>query len=120
MPNLLLAPQQQILEVSPYFNYRILVGTECPISPSSCRNSFVYVMVDAFTHYVVLHPSPRNDATNALCILFDHGIVKFGIPDILATDNGIEYFTVEFTLLCLHTMYNSNHLRDIHHGQTDW
>ena len=35
-------------------------------------NSYVYVIVDAFTQYVVLHPSPKNDATNALTVLFDH------------------------------------------------
>ena len=88
MPNLLTAPQQPFLEVSPYFNYRISMNTRGPISPSSDGNSFVYVIVDAITHYVVLPPSPKNDATNALTVLFDRWIVEFGIPDILVTDNG--------------------------------
>ena len=48
-------------------------------------------IVDAFIQYVVLHPSPKNDATHELTILFDHWIVKFGIPDILLTDNRIEW-----------------------------
>ena len=39
-------------------------------------------------------------ATNALTVFFDHGIVKFGIPDILVTDNGIEYINREFTHFC--------------------
>ena len=60
------------------------------ISLSSGGNSYVYVIVDAFTHYVVLHPSPKNDATHALIVLFDHWIVKYGILDILLTDNGNE------------------------------
>ena len=96
MPNLLMAPQQPFLEVSPYFNHRISVDTNGPISPSSDGNSYVYVIVDAFTHYVVLHPSPKKDATDALSVLFDHWIVKFDIPDIIVPDNGKEYFNREF------------------------
>ena len=100
MPNLLMAPQQPFLEVSPNFNHRISMDTKGPVSPVSDGNSHVYVIVDAFTHYVVLHPSPKNDATNALTILFDQWIVKFGIPDISVTDNGIEYINGAFTHFC--------------------
>ena len=64
------------------------------------ENSSVYVIVDAFTHYVVLHASPKNDATNALTVLFDHWIVKFGFPVFLVTDNGNEYINGEFTHFC--------------------
>ena len=82
MPNLLMAPQKS------------------PISPSSDGISYVYVIVDAFTHFVVLHPSPKNDAINALTVLFEHWIVKCGIPDIFVTDNGNEYINAEFTHFC--------------------
>ena len=58
------------------------MDTNGPISPSSDGNSYVYVIVDAITNYVVLHPLPKNYATNALTVLFDHWIVKFNIPDI--------------------------------------
>ena len=85
MPNLLMAPQQPFLEVSTYFNHRISMDTKGPISPSSDGNSYIYVIVDALTRYVVLHPSPKNDANKALTKLFDHWIVTFGIPDILVT-----------------------------------
>ena len=71
MPNLLMTPQQSFLEVSPYFNQRISMYTKGPTSPSSDGNFYVYVIVDVFTHYVVLHPSLKNDAINALTVLFD-------------------------------------------------
>ena len=102
MPNLLMVRQQPFLEVSPYFNHRISMDTKGPISPSSDGNgnSYVYVIVDAFTHHVVLQPSTTNDATHALTVLFDHWLVKFGIPDILVTDNGNEYISGEFTHFC--------------------
>ena len=56
--------------------------------------------MDAFLQYVVLHPSPKSDATNALTVLFNHWIVKFGIPDNLVTDNGNEYINGKFTHFC--------------------
>ena len=76
------------------------MDTEGPISPSFDQNSDVYVIVGTFTHYVAFDPSPKNDATNALTVLFDHWIVKFGIPDILKADNGNEYIYGEITLFC--------------------
>ena len=42
----------------------------------------------------------KNDAKIALTVLFDHWIVKFGIPDILVTDNGKEYTNGEFPHFC--------------------
>ena len=80
------------------------MDTKGPISPSSDGNSYVYVIAEAFKDYVVLHPSPKNYATNALTVLIDHWIVKFGIPDILVTDNGNEYINGEFTHF--HRTYN--------------
>ena len=74
--------------------------TKCPISPSSDGNFYVYVIVDAFTRYILLHPSPRNDAANAFSKLFDHWSVKFGVTDILVTDNGNEYINGEFAHFC--------------------
>ena len=97
MPNLMVDPQQPIFEVSPYFNHRISMDT---ISRTSDGNYNVYVIVDAFTHYVVLHPSHKNDAANALNILFDHWIVNFRKTDIRVTDNGNEYIKVEFAQFC--------------------
>ena len=91
MPSLLMALQQPFLEVSPYFNHPMSMDTKSPISSSSDGNCYVYVIVDAFTNHVVLHPSPKNDAINLLNVLFDHCIVKFGIPGSLVTVNGNEY-----------------------------
>ena len=104
MPKLLMTPQQPFLEVSPYFNHRISMDTKSPISPSSDGNPYVFVIVDAFTHYVVHHPSHKNDATHALTVFFDHWIVQFGIPDNLVTVFGNEYINGEFAHFC--SMYN--------------
>ena len=39
-----------------YFNHRFPFDTKGPISPCSEGNSFILVIVDAFTHYVALNP----------------------------------------------------------------
>ena len=95
-----MAPLLPFLDFSPYFNHRISMDTKGPNSPSSDGNSYVYVIVDAFTHFVVLHPSPKNDANNALNVLFDLWKTKFGIPVILVTDNGNECINGEFAHFC--------------------
>ena len=100
MPNFLISTQQPFLEVSPYFNHGITMDTKGPISPPSDGNSYIYVIVEAFTHYVVLYPSPKNDAANAFTVLFDHWIVRLGRPDILVTDNGNEFINGEFAHFC--------------------
>ena len=70
MPNLLMALQQPFLEVSPYFNHRFSMETKGPISPSLNGHFYVYVIVDAFTHYVVLYPSPKKmPQMHSLCYL---------------------------------------------------
>ena len=95
MPNLLLAPQQPFLEVPPYFSHRISMDTKGPISPFSDGNSYVYDIVYAFTHYVVLYLSP-NKMQLMHSVLFDHWIVNFGINNFFETDNGNEYINGEF------------------------
>ena len=120
MPNLLVAPQQQpFLKASPYFDHRIPMDTVVLISPSSDGNSYIYVIVDAFTQYVVLYPSTINDAAIALIVLFDHWIVKFEKPVIFNGDNGIERISGELTHFGVHIMYKLNQAHRMCHGQMD-
>ena len=65
---------QSFAIIQPLYFYR----PECPISPTPDGNSYVGVIDDAFTHYINLRPSPKNDAANALkVLLFDNWIVIF-------------------------------------------
>ena len=51
-----LAQKQDFKGQSLYFNHRISFDTKGPISPSSEGNSYIMVIVDAFTHYVAHTP----------------------------------------------------------------
>ena len=78
-----------------YFNHRISFDRKGPISPTSEGNSYIMVIVDAFTHYVALNPVPHCNAYYAYTTLYEHWIAKFGLPEILVTDNGSEFIDNE-------------------------
>ena len=65
------------------------------------------VIVDAFTHYVALNQVPHCNAYYASTTLYEHWITKFGIPEILVTDNGTELINNEIIILC--HLYNIKH-----------
>ena len=83
-----------------YFKHRISFDTKGPISSSSEDNSYIMVIVDAFTDYVALNPVPHCNAYYAYTTLYEHWIAKFGLPDILVTDNGTEFINNEIITLC--------------------
>ena len=61
---------------------------------------FTSMSLEKHSHICCTSPILQKNATNALTVLFDHWIVKFVIPDILITDNGIEYINEEFAHFC--------------------
>ena len=62
------APIQTFSEHASYFNYRISMDTKGPINPSSDGYSFIHVIVDAFSHFVVTVPIKKNNAKSAVKI----------------------------------------------------
>ena len=73
-----------------YFNYRISRDTKGPINPPSIQTSYIHVIVDAFSHFVVTVPVKQNNAQNAVNSLLHHLITKFGPLVYLVTDRGSE------------------------------
>ena len=62
------------------FNYRISMDTKRPMNPPSQQNSYIHVIEDAFSHFVVTIPVKQNNAQNAVNSLLHHWITKFGPP----------------------------------------
>ena len=91
-----IATKQDFKGQSLYFNHRISFDTKGPISPSSEGNSYIMVIVDAFT----LNPVPHCKAYYAYTTLYEHWIAKFGLPEKLVTDNGTEFINNEIITLC--------------------
>ena len=85
------APTQSFSEHASSFNYRISMDTKGPINPPSHNKSYIHVIIDAFSHFVVTVPIKSNNAKTAIITLLHHWIIKFGPPIYLATDRGSEY-----------------------------
>ena len=88
---------QTFSENASIFNYRISMDTKGPINPPSNQNSYIHVIVDAFSHFEVTVPVKQNNAQNAVNSLVHHWITKFVY---LVTDRGSEYFNSELANLC--------------------
>ena len=63
---------QTFPEIASNFNYRKSMDTKGPINPSSNQNSYIHVIVDAFSHFVVTVPIKQNNAQNPLNSLLQH------------------------------------------------
>ena len=84
-------PTQSFSEHAPCFNYRTSVDTKGPIIPPSHNKSYIHVIIDAFSHFVVTVPIEANNAKTAIKTLLHHWIIKFGPPIYHVTDRGSEY-----------------------------
>ena len=91
---------QTFSENASYFNYRISMDTKGPINPPSNQNSYIHVIVDAFSHFVVTVHVKQNNSQNAVNSLLHHLITKFGPPVFLVTVRGSEYNISDFANLC--------------------
>ena len=94
------APTQSFSEHAPSFNYSISMDTKRPINPPSHNKSYIHVIIDAFSHFVVTVPSKSKNAKTAIKTLLPHWIIKFGPSIYLVTDRGSEYVNKEMAHLC--------------------
>ena len=56
------APTQSFSKHAPSFKYRISMDTNGPIDPPSHNKSYIHVVIDAFSHFVVTVPIKANNA----------------------------------------------------------
>ena len=78
----------------------IMIDTKGPIHPTSEGNNYIFVIVDAFSHYVTIMCAPKKNAHYAFTALFEHWFMKFGLPEEIRSNNGSEYINAELTHLC--------------------
>ena len=76
------------------------MDTKGPIYPPSKQNSYIHVIRDAFSHFVVTIPIKQNNAENAVNSFLHHWITKFGLPVYLDTERSSEYINSELANFC--------------------
>ena len=67
--------QEQPAATKTYFNEMIMINTKGPIYPTFEGNNYIFVIVDAFSHYVTIMCAPKNNAQHAFTALFEHWIM---------------------------------------------
>ena len=65
------AALQSFSEHAPSFNYRISLDTKGLINPSH-NKSYIHVILEAFSHFVVTVPIKSNNAKTAIETLLHH------------------------------------------------
>ena len=76
------------------------MDTKDLINPPSQHKSYIHVIVDAFSHFVVTVPIGSNNAKSAVKNLLHHSITKFGSPIYLVTDRGSDFVKKDMAHLC--------------------
>ena len=92
--------QEQLAATKTYLNEIIMIDTKGPINPTSEGNNYVFVIVDAFSHYVTIMCAPKNNAQYAFTALFEHWFMNFRLPEEIRSDNGSEIINTQLTHLC--------------------
>lgn len=95
-PNTTLRPPmgQQILTERPFqFVYTDLLG---PYPRSKRGNTFILVTLDKFSKFVLLHPLRKASAIEVKEFIERQVIQLFGVPEVLYSDNGVQYLSKEF------------------------
>ena len=92
--------QAQLVPTKTYFNEMIMIDSKGPIHSKSEGNNYIFVIVDAFSHYVTIKCAPKNNAQYAFTARFEYWFKKFGLPEEIRSDNGSEYINTELTHLC--------------------
>ena len=102
-----ISPLLPFYENATHFNYRISVDTKGTISPSFHNNSYIFVIIDAFSHFVVTNPALHITSKYAIRTLLRRWITKFEPPQYLVTDRGIEHLNRYMAHLC--SLFDINH-----------
>ena len=76
------------------------MDTKGPINPPSHNKTYIHVIIDAFSHFVVTVPIKSNNAETAIKTLLHHWNIEFGPPIYHVTDRGSEYVNKEMAHLC--------------------
>ena len=71
------------------------------------KTTHIFVIIDAFSHFVVTNPAPNITSKYAIQTLLHHWITKFGPPQYLVTDRGTEYINQDMAHLC--SLFHFNH-----------
>ena len=98
------APLSSLLAQKPFAHVVIdLIG---PLPLSANGNSFILILVDVCTRFVLLEPLPNKSAFCVASALFKN-FTRFGFPQVIQSDNGTEFVNALVVDFC--ALFNMKH-----------
>ena len=85
-----------------------------PYPRTKSGNSAIFVVLDGFSKFVFLHPVRAETADAATKFLENEVFCKFGVPEVLFSDNGKQFVSKQFEHLL--TTYGVRHVRTAKHS----
>lgn len=87
-----------------------------PLPRSKNGHTFLFVIMDCFTKFIVLIPLRRAETNITIKSLEEQVFLKFGVPEILISDNGPQFIAKRFREFL--TGYNISHWKNaVYHAQ---
>lgn len=68
-----------------------------PYVRSRCNNSYIFIVLDHITKFVLLKPLAKATSKHVIKFLMDEVFHKFGVPEILMSDNGQQFVGKDFS-----------------------
>ena len=88
---------------------RIYIDFLGPYVRSKKGNSFIFVVLDHLTKYVLLKPMNKANSRNVVRFLIEEVFHKFGTPEIVFSDNGKQFTGTNFSNMV--ESFGINHIR---------
>ena len=92
------------LEITPtrskVFNHVIAIDHKGPLPRTKSGNRYIMNIMDLFSSYVESIPMPRIGASTTAFNIVARWILRFGIPDVILTDQGSDFASAIVAELC--------------------
>lgn len=76
---------------------KIFIDFIGPFPRSSLGNTFIFIVLDHLTKFVLLKPMAKANSKNVIKFLESEVFHKFGVPQLVHSDNGKQFVSFEFT-----------------------
>jgi hypothetical protein len=71
-----------------------------PIDVTNTGNRYIMTFQDDLTNFVAANPIPTQDAETAACAFVQNIVLKYGIPEVILTDQGANVLSELFRHIC--------------------
>ena len=98
-PNPRTRAQMKVVEVGEPLQ-RVAIDVLGPLPETYRGNKYIVVLADYFTRWTEAFPVPNQEAATVASVVAEHFIARFGVPQMIHTDQGSNFESALFRELC--------------------